>query len=52
MVSASLDKISYAVNEEDGSTEACVVLDGLIQREVVIQLFTLDNTAIGTILNC
>ena len=24
-----------------------MVLDGLIQREVVIQLFTLDDTAIG-----
>ena len=27
-----------------------MVLDGLIQREVIIQLFTLDDTAIGKII--
>ena len=49
VVNASLTEVSYIVNEEDGLIEGCVVLDGLIQREVVIQLFSLDNTAIGSI---
>ena len=50
VVNASMNELSYIVNEDDGFVEACVVLEGLIQREVVIQLFTLDDTAIGNIL--
>ena len=45
VVNASLNEVSYIVNEEEGFIEACVVLDGLIQRDVVIQLSTLDSTA-------
>ena len=51
VVTASVNELSYIVNEDDGFIEACVVLDGLIQREVVIQLFTLDDTAIGNTLH-
>ena len=51
VVNASVNKLGYIVNEDDGFIAACVVLDGLIQREVVIQLFTLDDTAIGNILH-
>ena len=45
VVNASLNEVSYVVNEEERHIEGCVVLDGLIQREVVIQLSTLDSTA-------
>ena len=48
VVNASLNEVSYIVNEEEGFIEGCVVLDGLIQREVVIQLSTLDSTATST----
>ena len=47
VVNASLNEVSNIVNEEEGYIEGCVVLDGLIQREVVIQLSTLDSTATG-----
>ena len=47
VVNASLNEVSYIVNEEEGYIEGCVVLDGLIQRDVVIQLSTLDSTAIS-----
>ena len=50
VVNASLNEVSYIVNEEEGLIEGCVVLDGLIQREVVIQLSTLDSTATGSII--
>ena len=45
VVNASLNEVSYIVNEEEEFIEGCVVLDGLIQRDVVIQLSTLDSTA-------
>ena len=45
VVNASLNEVSYTVNEEEGFGEGCVVLDGLIQRDVVIQLSTVDATA-------
>ena len=48
VVNASLNEVSYIVNEEEGFIEGCVVLDGLIQRDVVIQLSTLDSTATST----
>ena len=44
---ASFDGISYSAKEEDGFVEVCVVLDGLIQREVEIELSTLDGSATG-----
>ena len=47
VVNASLKELSYIVNEEDRFIEGCVMLDGLIQREVIIQLSTLDSTATG-----
>ena len=50
MVNASLNEVIYIVNEEDRFLETCVVLDGVIQREVVIQLSTTDGSAIGSYL--
>ena len=47
MVTASFDKVNDSVSEEEGFIEGCVVLDGLIQREVVIQLSTVDSSATG-----
>ena len=51
VVNASLNEVSYIVNEEEGFIEGCVVLDGLIQRDVVIQLYTFDSTATGMYYN-
>ena len=47
VVRGFLDQDSYTVREEVGVVEVCVVLDGFIEREVVISLFTVDGTAIG-----
>ena len=44
---AFLDQDSYTVSEKVGVVEGCVVLDGFIEREVVINLFTVDGTARG-----
>ena len=35
------------MNEEEGFIEVCVVLDGLIEREVVLQLTTIEGSAKG-----
>ena len=44
-VNATFGEISYNIREEESSLEACVVLDGFIQRNITLQLFTLDQTA-------
>ena len=48
-MNVSFDEESYSVNERDGFIEQCVVLDGQIQREVVVYLSTLDGSAKGMI---
>ena len=35
------------MSEVVGTLEVCVVLDGFIDREVTVNLFTIDGTAIG-----
>jgi len=47
VVIVSLDEASYNVSEEDGFVSGCVVLKGFIERNVVVNLFTEDDTATG-----
>ena len=47
VVNISFEEARYNVNEEDGFIEGCVVLSGLIQREIMVDLFTFDGSAIG-----
>ena len=37
------------MSEVDGTIEVCVVLDGFIDREVTVNLSTVNGTAIGII---
>ena len=37
------------MSEVDGALEVCVVLDGFIDREVAVNLSTVNGTAIGII---
>ena len=37
------------MSEVDGALEVCVVLDGFIDREVTVNLSTVNGTAIGII---
>jgi len=47
VVQVSLDEASYDVAEGDGFISGCVVLKGLIERNVTVNLFTENNTATG-----
>ena len=47
VVNISFEEARYSVNEEDGFIEGCVVLSGPIQREITVDLFTFDVSAIG-----
>jgi len=47
VVQISLDEASYDVAEGDGFISGCMVLEGLIERNVTINLFTEDDTATG-----
>ena len=47
VVTAFLDEDGYTVSEADGALEVCVILNGFIDREVTINLSTVDETAIG-----
>ena len=44
---AFLDQDKYTVSEAVGTLEGCAVLEGFIDREVTINLSTVDGTAIG-----
>ena len=46
---ASFGEVRYVITEEDGFLVACVMLDGQIQRDIVVQLSTLDGSATGMI---
>lgn len=50
-MNASLESAYYIVQEEDGLIEACAILEGFIDRNVTLQISTLDNSANGTILS-
>ena len=47
VVTSFLDEDGYTVSEIVGTLEVCVVLDGFIDREVTVNLSTVDETAIG-----
>lgn len=47
MLSASIDEPSYSRNEIDLNLAVCVLLEGLIERDVAINLFTNDDSATG-----
>ncbi len=47
MVNATLSASSYFSNEETGMVEVCVALAGETDREITIQLFTEDDSAIS-----
>ena len=47
VVTAFLDEDGYTASEIVGNLEVCVVLDGFIDREITVNLSTVDGTAIG-----
>ena len=47
VVTAFFDQDEYTVCEVAGALEKCVVLQGFIDREVTVNFFTVDGTAIG-----
>ena len=46
-LTAFLGEDQYTVSEVVGTLEVCIVLDGFIDREVTVNLSTIDGTAIG-----
>ncbi len=46
-IGARLEQSSYSVSEETGFIEVCVVLEGIIERNVGMELTTDDGTATG-----
>ena len=44
-VQISLNQSSYSVNEEDREIEVCATLTGQLDRSVVVELFTMSDTA-------
>ncbi len=47
-VRLSFSDSSYLTSEMKGSIEICVVLDGVVEREVLTQVTTTDMSATGT----
>ena len=45
VVSVDLEQVSYTVTEENEMIEVCVVLTGMIERNVTIILTTMEGTA-------
>ncbi len=41
----------YTVDEDAGNVEVCVVLEGLLEAEVVVGIFTQDESATGILLS-
>ena len=41
----------YSVNESVGFVEVCVVLSGVLERNVTVSLFTVDISAVGKLCN-
>lgn len=50
-VNVSLKQRNYSSNENVGFVEVCVLLDGSIERNVEIELSTINDTAKGKVLN-
>lgn len=49
-MAVSFQQDTYTIIEGDGEVEVCVVLDGVINRDVAVELSTQDGTAGGQIL--
>ena len=47
VVTSSISQGSHVINEASSTVEVCVELEGLIEREVSIFLFTQENSATG-----
>ena len=47
VVMALIEEASYSVNETTQTVEVCVVLEGRIERDVILDLFTEDDSATG-----
>ena len=43
----SLSETNYTIDEATGFIEVCVVLDGIIERNIKVQLSTLNGSASG-----
>lgn len=43
-----IEEAAYSVDETELSVEICVVLEGAIEREVAVSLFTIDDSASKT----
>ncbi len=46
-MNVTFNEDSFTVTEADGFVETCIVLEGLIERDVVVNVSTLDLTAKG-----
>ena len=46
-VTVRLKKNEYQVDEDHGRFKVCAIMDGESEQEVVVQLFSVDETAIG-----
>ncbi len=47
MLQSSISRETYDPSEADTSLRVCVVLDGLIEREIIIALFVEEDSATG-----
>ena len=47
VLSASISNATYTVEEADLSIQVCVILEGLIDRDVFISIFTESGSATG-----
>lgn len=46
-VTVGMMRESYEVAEEDGTVEVCVQLSGTTEKDIVVNIFTEDGTALG-----
>ena len=44
---AGLENTSYLVAEDAGSVSVCVTITGQLERDTVVTLSTVDDTAVG-----
>ncbi len=47
MVNASFSEASYIVSESEGSVEVCLVLEGIIQKDVILLVEAINGSATG-----
>ncbi len=46
-VSATFSDSTYSVQESTATLQVCIILEGLIERSISLQLYTLNLTALG-----